>query len=504
MSRKKLLLVQVVAVCFLSLIFLDKVTAASKSWEYVQFGGSTGFEYLTFVDENRIVAATTGRPYYISGGDISLSTDGGKSWSKTLQNVPANTQKIRFLNSQVGFAVGGGEGYGVAMYLGKTTDGGNTWTDFSDDFIKSVKSSIYIPLYGLWVVDSSKIYVSSGSQVYVSANGGTSWSQAGDINAINPDKSIHGNLHFATSNAGFVSSRNYLFRTQNGGSSWEKLTPPWNYDASLELYSLKFLDANNGWALVVDTAISTSNPLNPAGYGSLLYRTTNGGQSWSLVYQWVYKSDESGPYPEALYVKSANDIWVGGWEEIWHSSNGGATWTLENEGNLYIRVWGFQMVGSESAPRAIASSGMTGTSIYGYYKYLGTTTSLPDICCGMEGGASVNGGSYLAEVNLGQTDKVDIKAAISSSVTGTGDIYVVLYWEGFYFFKIGDPDLWWTYDGTKVIPYKEAVSLAGYPLDIYSGLLTGLKGDLFVFVVYWKQGAADPVISDPPIVIHMK
>ena len=91
MSWKKFLLAQVV-ICFLSLIFLGKVRAASTLWEYVKFGGSTGFEYLTFVDENRIVAATTGSPSYISGGSIYLSTDGGKSWSKTLENVPANTQ----------------------------------------------------------------------------------------------------------------------------------------------------------------------------------------------------------------------------------------------------------------------------------------------------------------------------------------------------------------------------------------------------------------------------
>ena len=131
------------------------------------------------------------------------------------------------------------------------------------------------------------------------------------------------------------------------------------------------------------------------------------------------------------------------------------------------------------------------------------SVSLPDICCNMVGGVSVNGSSYSREVNVGQVNTVDIKAAINSSVIGTGDIYVVAYWQDSYFFKIGNPDQWWSYDGTKVIPYQKNVTLADYTINIYSGLLTGLKGDLRVYVAYWEQRKANPVISDP-LVIYMK
>jgi photosystem II stability/assembly factor-like uncharacterized protein len=345
-------------------------------WGYVELGssGSPGsFQYLTFVDENRIVAATTGAPYYISGGNIYLSTDGGNSWSTTLQNVPANIQKIRFLNNQVGFAVGGGEGFGVAMYIGKTTDGGSTWVDLSENLMKSVGSSTYIPLYGLWIVDASTIYVSSGCGVYVTRDGGNTWSRAANICSTYPETSyIAENLQFPTASTGFVSGyRQYLFRTQDGGSSWEKLDAPWNWGEGKELWGLQFLDASNGWALVIDRFFPD--------IGAFLYRTTDGGENWSLVYQWIGwrgNNEYVGPVPETFYAKNSSELWAGGWEEIWHSSDGGTTWTLENEGGLYIRVWGFQMVGSESVPRAIASSGMSGTSIYGYYKYTGGTTSI--------------------------------------------------------------------------------------------------------------------------------
>jgi photosystem II stability/assembly factor-like uncharacterized protein len=324
------------------------------------------FQYLTFVDENDILGGTSSSS--LNGGNIYLSTDGGQTWNKKVQDV-ANIQKIMFLNDQLGFTVGGATGAGTTMYLGKTMDCGKTWDNLSANFKNSIGSPITdIPLYDLWVVNSDMLYVISSSQlIYLSIDGGKTWNQAGSIQAMNPDYgyifgNLHRNLQFVSTVDGFVSSYNSLFRTRDNGSTWERLTSPWNYNQKMELKGLKFLDANNGWALVVDNETSHTQE-----YGSYLYMTNNGGQSWSLVYQW---DGITGYYPsESLYVKNLSEMWVGGWEEIWHSVDGWLYWILENQGSENRKIWGFQIVGSESVARAIASTGLSDTSITGYYKH---------------------------------------------------------------------------------------------------------------------------------------
>ena len=120
------------------------------------------------------------------------------------------------------------------------------------------------------------------------------------------------------------------------------------------------------------------------------------------------------PFPsEALFVKSDSEIWLGGWEEIWHSIDGGASWVLENTGSYYIRVWGFQMAGSEAVPLAIASSGMTGTDLHGYYKYIGgspsttttiSSTSTTSIISSTSTTTTIPGGDTISLVDLSEWD----------------------------------------------------------------------------------------------------
>jgi len=60
-----------------------------------------------------------------------------------------------------------------------------------------------------------------------------------------------------------------VYKTTNGGESWNKITIP-NYDAGIYI---QFVDENNGWIMVFNT--------NYTGGG--LFRTTNGGESWNNI-----------------------------------------------------------------------------------------------------------------------------------------------------------------------------------------------------------------------------
>ncbi|MCX8043400.1 MAG: hypothetical protein N3B18_04655 [Desulfobacterota bacterium] len=350
-------------------VMLPLNSFAVNQWQYVSFGYSTGFDYVRFIDANAIVATTSGSA--LNSGVLYLTTDGGATWNKKVENV-AIINAIQFVSSTIGFAAGGVAGYGFAAYFGKTTDGGNTWIDLTEAFRQSTGSTTVIPLYGFFAVDENTLYAVGVWSLYRSTDGGVSWQEVVQFYKDDPQDETsylqQSTLQFV-GGRGFIASQTHLFRTSSG-DVWEKLPPPWNSKKDeKELKTLTFLSADNGWALVVDQYISSSSP----GTGAWLYKTNDGGATWAQVYSWDYSREYE--YPTALYVSNTNEIWVGGWEEIWHSTDGGTTFTLENQGDLAIRIWNFQRVGTEATPRAIGSSGISGTSINGYYTYTG---SLPE------------------------------------------------------------------------------------------------------------------------------
>jgi hypothetical protein len=135
MHLKKILFLSVVCliVCNMPVMLM----AEENQWQYNDYQNCPGFNYLTYIDENRIVGGTSG--YNLNSGSLHLSVDGGQTWNKQVDLV-ANISKIKFLNSSTGFAVGGAEGFGVDSYIGKTSDGGNTWMPLEANLMDSVKS----------------------------------------------------------------------------------------------------------------------------------------------------------------------------------------------------------------------------------------------------------------------------------------------------------------------------------------------------------------------------
>ena len=117
-------------------------------------------------------------------------------------------------------------------------------------------------------------------------------------------------------------STNYILKTINGGESWNKVT--------------EFSQSNppSGWTGREDPEASWDGRLNKinfvselagyaAGYGGLLYRTNDGGNSWEYM-----------PYPEYQYT--IQDIFIHDPSTVWATAadsklyktiDGGSTWT---------------------------------------------------------------------------------------------------------------------------------------------------------------------------------
>lgn len=355
----------------LTITTLFSVPAVAQDRQFwgdgVTFGDNKSMHYVTHLSPGRTIVGATNIYRYNNGGDLWFSPDGGETWIQSEERV-AVINNIEFappeedtrqgaadpaqpLMHTTGYAAGGREQIGIAMFIGKTTDGGATWTDLSDNFRRSLDTGS-VAMYGLAVISADDLYVSCRHHVYRGRGGGATWQQMGDIRSLKPVDRVplHHDLQFRSLPDdpsplyGFVSSSDSLFVTRNGGNSWERIDPPWNVeDRNVNLMQLHFFDAAHGLAL-------TGGEVSPGFRGAELLRTSDGGHNWWSVGRWSYSEPAT---PLAFHAVVPDIIWLGGAREhIWVSRNGGAEWELEHSSPTSRAVLGFSRTGPEGGPVA--------------------------------------------------------------------------------------------------------------------------------------------------------
>lgn len=227
---------------------------------------------------------------------------------------------------------------GYVYYM--TTDGGATWSDWKD-------FSPYPLMQAVHYQSANSIYVGGGGRVYQSTNGGTTFSEVANpvstIRAIDfngnfgvlvdhvckaayttdggatwttvQNTSLCGNLssmynvEVISSTKAIISGANSnAFITTDAGSSWS----PYSINSSSDIASISFLDAQNGVAIA----------------GGDLYKTTDGGTSWTSIDAALVTAGASGTTNECMYV-NATTIYATNDNKIYKSTDGGATFTLD-------------------------------------------------------------------------------------------------------------------------------------------------------------------------------
>lgn len=260
-------------------------------------------------------------------GVLYRTTDGGSSWTSSL--APFSYAGLQFLDASNGFAMadlGAGAGsQGVAIY--KTTDGGATWQVVFQHEPGADKS---LPLggqkYGFTFLNASRGWIGGSIPMdnyiylYVTQDGGATWSEAGltlpagyesaqtgnyapiffsandgilPVNLVLPAEPGIAAVFFITHDGGLtwtpgqvipggrpasLYSANGIvawgggpfYVSRDGGQTWGTVMPDTDFTDLLS--DVQFVNANTGWALTTHDGTDTS-----------LYRTSDGGATWVLL-----------------------------------------------------------------------------------------------------------------------------------------------------------------------------------------------------------------------------
>ncbi len=260
--------------------------------------------------------------------------------------------------------------------LWKTTNGGSSWTVLTDDNDVLGVSAIIIPSD---YATSNTLYIGTGDRdgfdnvsigVLKSTDGGTTWNSTGLTFAPGDREEVNGMLiDPVNNNIIYAATTDGFYKTVNGGTSWSsssyefidiELKPGSSthiYGATTDGEIYRSTNSGSSFSMVYDGYSSGARRIELAvtadnssyvyavaantnsGFKAIL-KSTNSGSSFSSVYSnlnllgWQsdgYDSGGQGWYDLALAADptDANKVYCGG-VNTWRSTNGGTSWTIVN------------------------------------------------------------------------------------------------------------------------------------------------------------------------------
>jgi len=354
------------------LVFILSISVSSQQqwyWQNPIPGNTYSINKIYFLDEDKGMVIGP-------GGLIYMTTNGGESWGPVYTGVLETLIDIGFVNSNFGIIISD-------KSILKTTDGGWTWE-------KIFEAEPNTKFNFCSIVDSINFFVNVGRQVgydyysnvLISRDGGSSWSQTSLLNGLPRD------LCFINQNIGLYFVGFKLYRTVDGGVNWTSTQFPTMYTVDISFCdslngilkgsSLTYITADGGltWneansppEYTTEALIYAPDLILAAGSNQSIYKSTDLGDSWiqllrlgggtsvefisiSIVnnsffvsgYGEIYKSSDSGESwyskiqgtREKLYsismVNRDFGITVGGNGTILNTHNGGATWEIKYSG----------------------------------------------------------------------------------------------------------------------------------------------------------------------------
>lgn len=233
-----------------------------------------------------------------SNGYLAKTSDLGLTWQTQVTPSKSSFQCVDFPSELTGY---------VGTYNGevlKTNNGGTNWIILPPTGASDIKNIDFL-------TDDIGWFCTYTGAVYRTINGGVSW----EFNQL-PGINYFVDIHFNDTKNGWVVGSNatssVAYKTSNGGISWELIT---SINLGGSVRNVQFTDQNNGW-------IST--------YQGTIYRTNDGGQSWST------STIPSGPFINDMQFINSTIGFLATSTGLYKTSDSGQTWTLTNFGTTAV------------------------------------------------------------------------------------------------------------------------------------------------------------------------
>lgn len=275
----------------------------SQNWESLNSGTSYILFDISIPPGQSEVIYAAGMQYtYDAEGIIIKSTDGGDSWQQIVGGTGTiGYEAICFTSENTGY-VAGWDGY-----IAKTTDGGSTWTTMNTG-----GDNWYFSDLEFWDADHGVAMAnlnSGGAGVYVTTNGGDTWSTAFGLNQNVQD------IAYADANTLYaVGGDEKIAKSTNGGSSWSEI-----YSGAFSFYFIG-VGFNGDFGVI-------------GGEDGKIMSTTDGGATWS-TYATGYENFQG------IHVFENDSAYVGGTDEnIYKTTNWGENWGWEDNGSGQSHIY---------------------------------------------------------------------------------------------------------------------------------------------------------------------
>lgn len=351
-------------------------TSSGADWVSVNPAGMfyevTGANYIS--GRTNAIAFNPGNPATIyigaAGGGIWKTVDGGAHWVPLTDNLstltcgavavdPNDTNVVYFGTGELNYSLDSYYGNG----LFRTSNGGQNWARIASTLVGRYISQVVID-----PSNSSSIFVAGSAGIWHSTDAGSTWAytQSGtSVNCLLMDPTNHQVLYASRGGA----STNTVIKSTDGGGTWSTLSSG--------------LPSGGGRTQL---AMAPSSPsilyasISDLSYSGLLglYRTSDGGATWSLQNSSTNYLGSQGWYDNAVTVHPANPnaVFVGGLD-VYESTDSGRTLTQ-------VSSW-FTTIAAQMTHADIHYLGFNGGVLY----------------CGSDGGVyrSANNGSSWTDLN---------------------------------------------------------------------------------------------------------